>query len=106
MEEKSRNIAICLTILWIASFILAFFISLGLRINSILSDEVGMNMSSSIGAYLIIGLYFFPLLLQIKKYALLAKMEKLLKWVHSCLLLFTGTLVLFPIAYIIMILAN
>ena len=106
MEQKSRMTAIGLTILWIVSFLVVFILSATLRIKSSLSGENVVDIASSIGAYLFSGLYFFPLLLQIKKFALHAKMEKLASWAHCFSLLFVGVLVLFPVALMVMLMAS
>ena len=105
MKEQYKKKAIGLTILWIISFLLAFIFSFGSRIKVLPVEADIVEVISAIGAYLFTGLYFFPLLFQINKYAQLAKMEKLLWLTHYGCVLFKGTLILFPIAFIVMCIA-
>ena len=102
MKEQYRKKAIGLTFLWIISFLFAFILSFMSHIKVLPIEADIVEVVSAIGAYLFTGLYFFPLLFQINKYAQLAKMEKLFQLTRYGCVLFKGTLFLFPIAFIVM----
>ena len=106
MVRNNKAKAVCLTILWIVSFLLFYTFAFIKRTRAYISGSNYSDSFDSLVAYLVSALYFFPMMLQIRKNAQQAGMNQLASWAYRISILYMGALILSPVAFLISLLAS